>query len=763
MERLNSFYSYNDRRPKQEVFIEKFKQEHGDDGYDFSKTEYLNCIKEVTITCKTHGDFRGTADNLKRKGCPECFRVKTINKIDEMLEDQGSTFRVVKEEFSLGNHPIKLICKETGDIIANTRAKIIHGWKKTKKEEDNSKLSNNKQIIKRVWDLVNKNKEFKKNNEIQECDHYFSFTCKKHNNKSTISYNTLSEKKSFDIFILKFCKNCRLENIRKKKFIEKIEYINSKFVKSTLDFSDTYLETESTRTIIKNIYCKEHDYYFDCDWDVFHWKKQFCCSLCDNNKKNIFNILCDKICNKLLDEWDFERNTETPEDWNLNYNEKLNWVCKICDERYQIDLERKLNNVNSCPKCNLGTSSKIERLIFYYISKVFENSKNNEFYYLSEFGNKKISYDIMIFDLEPHLIIEYDGEYFHDGVKFFFDTQKTFGIVQSGLKCLRIRENELELIQEHDIKYNFVTYENKRFEESFKGLLKEIFEYIKSNYSLDNEKINKIDEILNKSLDYKSIPNDYFIFPYVEKNLEQRYPEILINWSYEKNKLKPNQISAKSTLGYNWNCKCGKTYKSTIKTQIKRISEDNLNCKNCSQKITSFLEKKMDMYIRIAKEINNNLDNLKFRKFLKKHLGKEFKEMNSYDIAELLISFEFDPKTSNEITCHDVMCEDCNEKINENILLPIKRFRFYDKMLCKICYNKIKLLEETKFKIKTCSSCGNTRRLKLKYYKIITKKNKVYKCVNCRNIERRKLDINEYPNPKWFEEYISKKNSSNQT
>jgi hypothetical protein len=64
----------NNKKMTQESFLEKAKLVHGS-RYDYSKVVFLSRMKEVTITCKEHGDFQQTPKNhLSGKGCFECAK-----------------------------------------------------------------------------------------------------------------------------------------------------------------------------------------------------------------------------------------------------------------------------------------------------------------------------------------------------------------------------------------------------------------------------------------------------------------------------------------------------------------------------------------------------------------------------------------------------------------------------------------------------------------------------------------------------------------
>jgi len=45
------------------IWIKKAKEIHGDK-YDYSKTDYINCIVKIIIICQEHGEFFQTPEYL---------------------------------------------------------------------------------------------------------------------------------------------------------------------------------------------------------------------------------------------------------------------------------------------------------------------------------------------------------------------------------------------------------------------------------------------------------------------------------------------------------------------------------------------------------------------------------------------------------------------------------------------------------------------------------------------------------------------------
>ena len=71
-----------------EEFIQKAIDVHGDK-YDYSKTEYVNNLKEVIIICRIHGEFLQLPKTHKKgAGCIDCSliaRAKKEQKPDKNL------------------------------------------------------------------------------------------------------------------------------------------------------------------------------------------------------------------------------------------------------------------------------------------------------------------------------------------------------------------------------------------------------------------------------------------------------------------------------------------------------------------------------------------------------------------------------------------------------------------------------------------------------------------------------------------------------
>jgi hypothetical protein len=76
------------QRSTKEIFIERSKEIHGENRYDYSKVIYINNHTKVIIICPIDGEFFSTPNNHlnKKSGCPICRSSKGELFIDKMLK-----------------------------------------------------------------------------------------------------------------------------------------------------------------------------------------------------------------------------------------------------------------------------------------------------------------------------------------------------------------------------------------------------------------------------------------------------------------------------------------------------------------------------------------------------------------------------------------------------------------------------------------------------------------------------------------------------
>ena len=95
-------------------FIEKANKIHGDK-WVYSKTEYVNCRTKVTIICPIHREFQQTpSSHLEGKGCPDCGKRKrtstTQNFIEKANKIHGDKWVYSKTEYENARKKVTIIC-----------------------------------------------------------------------------------------------------------------------------------------------------------------------------------------------------------------------------------------------------------------------------------------------------------------------------------------------------------------------------------------------------------------------------------------------------------------------------------------------------------------------------------------------------------------------------------------------------------------------------------------------------------------------------
>jgi len=109
--------------PSTDKWIEKAKEKHGNDRFDYSKVEYINAYKEINIGCKTCGKYfkqSPTSHMNSEIGCDWC-RKKHVYTTDEYIEEakkiHGDRFDYSKVDYKSATEPIIIICGVHGEFL----------------------------------------------------------------------------------------------------------------------------------------------------------------------------------------------------------------------------------------------------------------------------------------------------------------------------------------------------------------------------------------------------------------------------------------------------------------------------------------------------------------------------------------------------------------------------------------------------------------------------------------------------------------------
>lgn len=103
-------------------FVEKSCQIH-QNKYTYLRSEYIDAVTKIVITCLTHGDFAVSPNNhLRGKGCPSCglevSRVSRLKPYDEYLEKfkilYDNKYDYSKVKWNGSSSAISVICQQHG-------------------------------------------------------------------------------------------------------------------------------------------------------------------------------------------------------------------------------------------------------------------------------------------------------------------------------------------------------------------------------------------------------------------------------------------------------------------------------------------------------------------------------------------------------------------------------------------------------------------------------------------------------------------------
>lgn len=183
-------------------------------------------------------------------------------------------------------------------------------------------------------------------------------------------------------------------------------------------------------------------------------KRNHGCPVCSNLKvvKGINDLFTVKP--ELEKEWDFDKNTIDPSTIGIGSHEKVWWKCERGHSWQAVIYSRTSDNqACGCPKCNAEKRTSLpEKIIFFYVKKYFPDAKEN--YHPSVLNKKEL--DIYIPSIAVG--IEYDGMAWHKDVNK--DILKDKLCSDNNIRIFRIREEGLQDFVSSSTKINTGKYNN---------------------------------------------------------------------------------------------------------------------------------------------------------------------------------------------------------------------------------------------------------------------------------------------------------------
>ena len=367
---------------------------------------------------------------------------------------------------------------------------------------------------------------------------------------------------------------------------------------------------------------------------ISHRKDGHGCPYCSGNKiLSGFNDLetwCKNHDNHTLKKWDYIKNNILPSECSKTSNLKVWWKCDICGYEYKNSIGNEVSNIY-CPKCNKRNKTSFpEQVIYFYLKKEFHDAING----YKDKKNGITEIDIYIPSLK--IGVEYDGINWHGSdTTYKKELLKYNACRNNNIHLIRFKEKVLERDFKtcDEILTSSYNIDISKFNDEVQSFINRYNDNIKIDIEKDRVNIyNQYLSILkNKSLatlypeiakewDYEKnspltpemIPafiNEKFYFvcnkghsyeinvskrtsrgdscPICSgKRVQKGYndlattnPELLKEWDYEKNIIKPEEISRGYDKKVWWKCKkCGNSYYSSPNSR----SSQNVGCKYCN-------------------------------------------------------------------------------------------------------------------------------------------------------------------------------------
>lgn len=332
----------------------------------------------------------------------------------------------------------------------------------------------------------------------------------------------------------------------------------------------------------------------------------------------------------LAAEWNYERNKNlTPSDIKAKSSKKVWWKCEYGHEWQATVVNRAYGR--GCPECTNAGTSMVEQGVAYYLSKLYEVKQRE----------KVAGCELDIYLPEYSIGIEYDGIFYHSSEESQSrEDNKNRRIISNNITLIRIKESRTR----NDIENNIIYYQPDGMRDNYSkmistllSLLSEITSKkeevfidtdkdiiaIRELYSLKRreESLAKKKPDLAKEWNYKKngrLSPDMFYSGSAQKvwwkckyghewratinsrdggngcpycsgrkvtkgvnDLATLNPEILDEWDYSKNTIRPDEISTGTPKGVWWVCPQKHSYKATPYNRIKK----NCGCPICSNRV----------------------------------------------------------------------------------------------------------------------------------------------------------------------------------
>lgn len=339
------------------------------------------------------------------------------------------------------------------------------------------------------------------------------------------------------------------------------------------------------------------------------------CPYCNRGVTDVYNLAV--TYPDLLKEWNYKLNDGINPYWLTPQSHKVvSWVCTK-GHTWSASIINRTKNHSGCPYCNSGKRISFhEKAIVFYLHKFFPSLRFIENYTPSFLNGKE--FDIFIPELQ--LAIECDGAYHIN--KMDKDILKNNLSLENNIRLIRIRDSVLPELHSSSIDYiaTFLDNENfnltliKMFNIEFNKSIdvdierdsNSIYDLLErklvANSIIDNEKVMRYWDYTKNTVDPKfysrgSESKVYFLCPTCGFSFKKRIcdavrnkeicircngyyrdetnsiiatnPELLEEWDYVRNNIKPSEVSGGCERNVWWHCKFGHYYSARISSRAR--------------------------------------------------------------------------------------------------------------------------------------------------------------------------------------------------
>lgn len=320
------------------------------------------------------------------------------------------------------------------------------------------------------------------------------------------------------------------------------------------------------------------------EWDqTIMARNRLNCPMCAGKRASKENNLKTRFPYISKDWHPFKNGDLSPTDVLPNQPREIWWLCEIGHEVKESLMDR--TNSKGCRLCNLMMLASFpEKALAFYIEKF------TPVHCQKLISNTKHMVDIFLPEL--NIVLEYDGEYFHEN-KVEFDTQKTTDIVEQNINVIRIRIGKLPPIQGA----KNLHYKEEELDEAIHAVLF----YLAENFNLPTHSVP-----INSNKETYLILDRYTKI-YLEDSLAKTHVCLTNEWHPTKNSpLTPEKVKAHQSINIWWRCKEGHEWQARIRSRT-----SGSNCKTCAGQLPTKDYNLAVLFPKLSREwhpfLNDNL------------------------------------------------------------------------------------------------------------------------------------------------------------